>query len=144
MIQTKPNRCKACRDCGENKPLDAYRGTRSMCLACEHARRREWYAAQAVKPHERDDKKAYYRQWYEKNAESVKARAVAWTKANPEKRAAVCAENMRRDRGRLGDRYVRRMLAEPIGVKSADIPQSLVNTQRELLKIKRFLNEKRG
>ena len=50
---------KTCRTCNQTKPADAYRGTRSMCLACEHTRRREWYAAQAIKPHQREDGKAY-------------------------------------------------------------------------------------
>lgn len=41
---------KTCRTCNELKPADAYRGTRSACRECEKARRREWYAAQAVNP----------------------------------------------------------------------------------------------
>ena len=74
----------------QTKPADAYRGTRSACRECENARRREWYAARAVKPYQRPEMKAYYRQWYAANAESVKARAVEWTKANPDKRRDVC------------------------------------------------------
>lgn len=132
---------KACRTCDKPKPADAYRGTRSMCLACEHARKREWYAAQAIKPHQREDMKAYYRQWYAANAESVKDRAVEWTKANPDKRRDVCRENMARQRDKLNDAYVRRMLAQSIGLKAADIPQPLVEAQRELLKIKRYIRE---
>ena len=44
---------KTCRTCNQTKPADAYRGTRSACRECEKARRREWYAAQAVKPYQR-------------------------------------------------------------------------------------------
>ena len=132
---------KACRTCDQPKPADAYRGTRSMCLACEHARKREWYAAQAIKPHQREDMKAYYIQWYAANAETVKDRAVKWAKANPDKRRDVCRQNMARQRGKLNDAYVRRMLAQSIGLKAADIPQPLVEAQRELLKIKRYIRE---
>jgi len=132
---------KTCRTCNEEKTLNAYRGTRSMCLACEHARKREWYAAQAIKPHQREDIKAYYRQWYSANAETVKARAVEWQKANPDKRRDVCRENMARQRNKLNDAYVRRMLAQSIGLKAAEIPQPLVEAQRELLKIKRYIRE---
>ena len=132
---------KTCRICNELKPADAYRGTRSACRECESARRREWYAAQAVKPHQRPEMKAYYRQWYAANAESVKARAVEWTKANPGKRRDVCRENMARQRARLSDAYVRRMLAQSIGIRSAHIPQPLVEAQRELLKLKRYIRE---
>lgn len=132
---------KTCRTCNQPRPADAYRGTRSMCLTCEHARRREWYATQAIKPHQREHGKVYYRQWYAANAKSVKARAVEWAKSNPDKRRDVCRENMARQRGKLNDAYVRRMLAQSIGLKSADIPQPLVEAQRELLKIKRYIRE---
>jgi len=132
---------KTCRTCNHPKPPDAYRGTRSMCLECEHARKRAWYAAQDVKPHQREEVQAYYRNWYASNAESVKARAVTWTKANPDKRRYVCRENMARQRQKLNDAYVRRMLAASIGLKAEAIPQSLVDAQRELLKIKRHLRE---
>lgn len=102
---------KTCRTCNQTKPADAYRGTRSACRECEKARRREWYAAQAVKPYQRPEMKAYYRQWYAAHAEPLKARAVEWTKANPDKRRDVCRENTARQRAKLSDAYVRRMLA---------------------------------
>ena len=132
---------KQCSICNQHKPADAYRGTRSACRECERARRREWYAAQAVKPYQRPEMKAYYRQWYAANAESVKARAVEWTKAHPDKRRDVCRENMARQRAKLNDSYVRRMLAQEMGLRSKDIPQPLVEAQRELLKIKRYIRE---
>lgn len=132
---------KTCRTCNQPKPDDAYRGTRSMCLACEYARKRAWYAAQTVKPHQREDQQAYYRNWYAAHADAVKARAAEWAKANPDKRRDVFRENMARQRGKLNDAYVRRMLAQSMGLKSADIPQPLVEAQRELLKIKRYIRE---
>ena len=112
-----------------------------MCLACEHACKRQWYAAQSVKPYQRDDDKAYYRQWYAANAEHVKANAKQWAKTNPDKRRDVVRENMARQRQKLSNNYVRRMLAQSIGLKSADIPHPLVEVQRELLNIKRCIRE---
>ena len=85
--------------------------------------------------------KAYYRQWYAANAESVKARAVEWTKVNPGKRRDVCRKNTARQRAKLSDAYVRRMLAQEMGLRCKDIPQPLVEAQRELLKIKRCISE---
>lgn len=85
--------------------------------------------------------KAYYRQWYAAHAESLKARAVEWTKAHPDKRRDVCRGNMARQRAKLSDAYVRRMLAQEMGLRSKDIPQPLVEAQRELLKIKRYIRE---
>lgn len=132
---------KTCRTCNQSKPLDSYRGTRSMCLACEHARKRAWYAAQLVKPHQTPEGKQYFQDWYAANTEHVKASAVQWAKNNPSKRRDVCRENMARQRSKLNDNYVRRMLAQSIGLKSAEIPQPLVEVQRELLKIKRYIRE---
>jgi len=132
---------KTCRTCNQAKPPAAYRGTRSMCLACEHARKRAWYAAQSVKPHQTTEGKQYFQDWYAANAEQIKARAVQWAKDNPDKRRKTCRENMARQRQKLNNAYVRRALAQSIGLKSADMPQPLVEVQRELLKIKRYIRE---
>lgn len=132
---------KTCRTCKQAQPPDAYRGTRSMCLACESARKRAWYAAQLVKPHQTAEGKQYFQDWYAANAEHVKARSVQWAKDNPGKRRDVCRENMARQRQKLNNAYVRRALAQSIGLKAADIPQPLVEAQRELLKIKRYIRE---
>jgi hypothetical protein len=130
-----------CVKCQQDKPSEAYRGTRKMCRACEAARKRDWYMAQTIKPHQREDMRAYYRQWYSANADTIKARATEWQKENPEKRRNVCRENMARQRQKLNDAYVRRMLAASVGLKAADIPGPLVEVQRELLKLKRYLRE---
>lgn len=135
---------KTCRTCKIAKPGNAYRGTRSECKACESARRRAWYAVQPVKPHQTKEGAAYFRAWYEANAKFVKARAVEWAAENPDRRRDVCRANMARQRDKLSAAYVRRMLAASVGLKAADIPQSLVECQRELLKLKRAINEKRG
>ena len=132
---------KPCCKCNESKPPEAYRGNRKMCRACEAIRKHEWYMAQAVKPHEREDRKAYYREWYKAHAAEVKARAKEWAKNNPDKRREICRVNMERQRKNLIDAYVRRMLAQTHELKAADIPQPLVEVQRELLKLKRYLRE---
>lgn len=132
---------KICRTCHRVKPPEAYRGTRSMCLACEASRKRAWYAKQSVKPHQTTEGNQYYKDWYVANAERVKAKAVQWAKDNPKKRGMVCKENMARQRAKLADAYVRRMLAQSVGLKAADIPQPLVEAQRELIKIKRYIRE---
>ena len=85
--------------------------------------------------------KAYYRKWYAAHAEPLKVRAGEWAKANPDKRRDVCRENMARQRAKLSDAYVRRMLAQGMGLRCKDIPHPLVEAQRELLKIKRYIRE---
>ena len=66
---------------------------------------------------------------------------MQWAKDNPDKRRNVCRENMARQRQKLNNAYVRRMLAQSVGLKAADMPQPLVEVQRELLKIKRYIRE---
>lgn len=130
---------KNCIHCRQSKPLEAFRGSRSKCKACENARRMERY--QANREHEIASMKQRNRAMYERRRDELIAKATAWNKANPEKRNAICKENMRKQREKLTDSYVRRMLAQSIGLQSAHIPQSLVQAQRELLKIKRYIRE---
>jgi hypothetical protein len=130
---------KTCRTCNEAKPADAYRGTRSMCLACENARRMERYRAN--RETEIASMKLRNRTMYERRRDELIAKATEWNKANPNKRNAICKDNMRRQREKLTNGYVRRMLAQSMGLLAADIPQPLVEAQRELLKIKRYIRE---
>jgi hypothetical protein len=133
---------KTCVTCKQEKPDDAYRGSRGDCRECEREKHRAWYARQEVKPYTKPELKVYWQTWYEQNSASVKARAVEWSKFNPEKRLAVCKVNMRRQREKLSDCYVRRVIAASIGLKAEHIPQPLVEVQRELMKLKRATNEK--
>ena len=130
---------KTCRTCNQSKPADAYRGTRSMCKACQNAKRMERY--QANRETEIASMKLRNMAMYERRRDELIAKATDWNKANPDKRRDVCRENMRRQRDKLTSGYVRRMLAQSIGLKAADIPQPLVEAQRELLKIKRYIRE---
>ena len=132
---------RICITCKQDKPAQAYRPTRGDCRECERAKHRAWYAKQEVKPCQRDDMKAYWKNWYAENSASVKRRATEWSKSNPVKRGAIVTENMRRQRVKLCNAYVRRMLAQSMGLKSGDIPQQLVDVQRELLKLKRELRK---
>jgi hypothetical protein len=130
---------KICITCKQEKPEDAFREKRGDCRECERAKHRAWYAKQETKPYEREELKVYWKKWYKANSGDVKRRAVEWAKKNPGKRHVICLENMRRQREKLCDAYVRRMLAASVGLKSRDMPQQLVEVQRELLKLKREL-----
>lgn len=144
MIEKRTMDKRTCSSCGHTKAAEEFRPTpagnrRAKCKVCERAEHRARYAAMEEKPHQRPDMKAYYLAWYAKNRARLIARAAAYNQAHPNMRRDVCRENMRRDRARLGDRYVRRMLAQEMGLRSKDIPQPLVDAQRELLNIKRYL-----
>ena len=130
---------KTCIQCQQPNPLEDFRGSRSKCKACDNARRMERY--QANRENEIASMKQRNRAMYERRRDELIAKATAWNKANPDKRNAICKENMRRQREKLTDSYVRRMLAQSIGLRSAHIPQPLVEAHRELLKLKRYIRE---
>ena len=59
-------------------------------------------------------------------------------RAKPERRES--ARTLRdRYRDTLADCYVRRIMAQRLEIKGSDIPQTLVEAQRELMKLKREL-----
>ena len=131
---------------------------------------------------QREQKKAYLREWYAKNRERQIAAVGAWQRDNreranankrayverdperrreqanrhaakPEVRAKAAARPARkewqrarnaRDAAELKDGFVRRVMAQRTTMKGSEIPQALVDAYRELMKLKRLLNEKRG
>ena len=116
---------------------------------------REWY----VKNRERQIAKAAA--WQQANPEKAAERKRAWVEQNPERRkeqasrhaakaaARPAGEEWNRDRtardaAELKDGFVRRVMAQHTTMKGSEIPQPLVDTYRELMKLKRLLNEKRG
>lgn len=122
---------------------------------------REWY----VKNRERQIAKAAA--WQQANPEKAAERKRAWVEQNPERRkeqasrhaakpevrAKAAARPGRkewekaraaRDAAELADGFVRRIMAQHTSMKGSDIPQGLVDAYRELMKLKRTINEKRG
>lgn len=122
---------------------------------------REWYAKN------REHQIAKAAAWQQANPEKAAAKKLAWVKRNPERRkeqanrhaakpevqAKAAARPERkawqrarnaRDAAELKDGFVRRVMAQHTMMKGSEIPQALVDAYRELMKLKRLLNEKRG
>ena len=127
----------------------------------EKAYLREWYAKnrehqiakaaawQQANPEKAAEKK---RAWVERNPERRKEQANRHA-AKPEVRAKAASRPARKERQRarnardaaeLKDGFVRRVMAQHTTMKGSEIPQSLVDAYRELMKLKRLLNEERG
>lgn len=67
-----------------------------------------------------------------------------WEAALPiEKRRELGRNKQARYRESLTDCYVRRLMTHPDRTTLRDVPKSLVDAKRELLRIERYLNEKR-
>ena len=92
------------------------------------------------------------RAWVERNPDRRKEQANRHA-AKPEVRAKAAARPARkewqrarnaRDAAELKDGFVRRVMAQHTTMKGSEMPQALVDAYRELMKLKRLLNEKRG
>ena len=82
-----------------------------------------------------DRRKETNRRYMKKPEVMAKQREL---RATPESRAK--AKRLREYyRDTLHDCYVRRVMAQRLGVKGRDLPQTLVDAQRELMKLKREL-----
>jgi hypothetical protein len=122
---------------------------------------REWYAKNrerqiaAVAAWQRENlersnanKRAYVERDPERRREQAKRHAAkpevrAKAAARPSRKKWVNARN-KRDREELSEGYVRRIMAQNTSMKGSDLPQGLVDAYRELMKLKRAINEKRG
>ena len=122
---------------------------------------REWYAKN------RERQIAAVGAWQRNNCDRANAKQRAYVERNPERRreqanrhaakpevrAKAAARPARRewqkarnkrDSETLSDGYVRRIMAQHTSMKGSDLPQGLVDAYRELMKLKRAINEKRG
>jgi hypothetical protein len=122
---------------------------------------RQWYAAN------RERQIAKARAWEQAHPDRAAEKKRAWVEANPnrrreqanryankpEVRAKAAARQERkewqrarnkRDAETLSDGFVRRIMAQHTSMKGSDIPHGLVDAYRELMKLKRAINEKRG
>jgi len=120
---------------------------------------KEWYAKnrdrliakarawELARPEETREKK---RKWQAENRDGQKENRLRYAKSE---KGAACyaryrqtaaykaAAKRKRDhyRDTLHDCYVRRIMAQHLGIKGSELPQTLVDAQRELMKLKREL-----
>lgn len=122
---------------------------------------REWYAKN------REHQIAKARAWELAHPERAAEKKRRWVKRHPERRAeqqrkwASKPEVLERQRAnpdrraynrqrgsesrkQLTDEYVRRVMAQHLSIAGSQIPQPLVDAHREVMKIKRHLNEQRA
>ncbi len=121
---------------------------------------REWYDRNrerqiaAVGQWQRDNreranaiKQAYVERHPERRRESATAYArkpevLRRQRENPD-RAAYNRKRGAESRSNLFDEYVRRVMAQHLSIKGSELPQALVDAHREVMKIKRYINEER-
>lgn len=58
-------------------------------------------------------------------------------------RLEYCKKRGAKIRETLSDEYVRRVMAQYMSIKGSELPQALVDAHREVMKLKRLINEKR-
>lgn len=89
------------------------------------------------------------KEWREFNHDRARELVSNWRKANPKRanpKKNRSKENERRKSQRsrdfLRDVYIRRLLTDGTALKPKDVPYVLVEAHRELVKLKRVINEK--
>lgn len=86
-----------------------------------------------------DDERKRHAEFCKNNHDKVRAYKGKYKKSNPDKVKAQA----KKERDNLSDYYVRKKIAQVYSIPTSQIPQTLVDTHRELLKLKRELrNEK--
>lgn len=133
------------------------KGKRKPATEKDLERVRAWHAAN--REHVREQKRRRYeenkeailakqRVYYEQNRERIinrnrkppeenRAHVKAWVEANPEKRRAM----LQRQRDRMINSYVRRLLIKGTNLSTTDLPQGIINAKREQLRILRELRK---
>ena len=105
---------------------------------------KEYYANNKQRARERA------KEYYSKNKESLIANARVWALAHPENIAKTRQKEKYKDeakrryeyyRDTLHDSYVRTSMSSRLGIKGSELPQILVDTHRELMKLKRELKK---
>ena len=129
---------KTCIHCQQSKPLDAFRksarmigGRENGCKDCHNERRRARYQAAPSATLSTN------RKWFQANREKLNAYHREWRNRLDVNRRT---EKRRDEIAGMSDSYVKQLLAGGV-LSHSDIPQSLVEAQRELLKIKRYIRE---
>ena len=121
---------------------------------------REWYAKN------REKQLAAVKKWQQENKERANTNKRAYAERHPDRikesqrkhytkpevlarqrgdpaRLEYCRQRGAKIRESLSDEYVRRVMAQHLSIKGSELPQSLVDAHREVMKIKRYINEKR-
>jgi hypothetical protein len=158
---------KTCSTCKELKPLfefskdkNAKDGLCYRCKVCAKTLMQEWYAAnrnrliakaranELADPEKAKQKKKEYAARHpdrvrESNRKYAAKPDVRERQRQDPQRLAYHKTRGKKARENLADEYVRRVMAQKLSITGSQIPQELVDAQREVMKIKRYLSERR-
>jgi len=132
---------KTCMHCKKTKPLELFRkalrmrdGRENGCKDCHNERRRAAYRADPRATLDRNGR------WARENSDKVNIYRKSWSrKGYVHYRSA----KRRQEIANLSDSYVRQILVGDSTLTHADIPQSLVDAHREVLRLKRALRDEK-
>lgn len=130
---------KPCTLCGHVKPLTEYHkktkyhdGLDPWCKSCKSKRDTARYHADPAAAYQRA--RAYILAHPEKMKEHHQKSAA--------KMRTIDRQRRRDEIRNLGDSYVRQLICEGSTLSQTDIPQCLVDARRELIQLRRAINEK--
>lgn len=158
---------KTCCACKELKPLEAFSkdkkakdGLCYRCKVCSKELMKDWYAAnrdrliakarandlanpELAKQRKREYAARHPNKVKEANRKYAAKPEVLERMRNDPRRIAYHRQRGKAAKENLTDEYVRRVMANKLSITGSQIPQALVDAHRELMKIKRYLSEKR-
>lgn len=82
------------------------------------------------------------KRFYQKNRAAIIAESRAWQKANPERFKAITSRFHRLMRSELREVYIVDLIKRGSNIKREDIPDSLIESWREVIDAKRMLRTK--
>lgn len=132
---------KTCMHCKTLKPKDAFRkaprmrdGRENGCKDCHNERRRAAYRENPLPTLERNGR------WAAANKEAINDYRKSWSRRGG---VHYRSEKRRQEINSLSDSYVRQILVGESMLTHADIPQSLVDAHREVLRLKRAIRDEK-
>ena len=137
--KSKDGYCYRCKPCSKLQNAEWYKANRERLIAKARAR-------ELADPEKAKQKKREYRERHRERVKEANRRYAAKPEVKEKmrgdpRRLAYLRKRGEVSRQTLDDEYVRRVMAQKLNITGAQIPQSLVEAQRELMRIKRFINE---
>jgi hypothetical protein len=139
--KAKDGYCYRCKPCSKLQNAEWYAANRERLIA--QARARELANPEAAKQRKREYRERHRERVKESNRKYAAKPEVRERQRTDPRRIAYNRTYGAQSRQALSDEYVRRVMAQKLSITGSQIPQALVDAQREVMKIKRLLNEQR-
>lgn len=141
------SQCRKCRNENQKKSNKKYRrnNPEKVREACRKWRESNPEKAKKATTNWRERNPDNVQKWsrtsYSKNPEKSKEATTNWRNKNRRRFNENNRKNLKAQRDRMNDTYIKRTLYQGTSLKSADIPEALIEAKREQIKLKRLIKD---